>query len=81
MDVTGKGVGFGVALKWLGIEKDEWRLGDRVENAPTFDKALLGNGDEEEERRKVATGLASFDGARAKSFEEAAGRRFVAAAA
>jgi phospholipase C len=57
-------------LKWLGIPKEEWKLGDRVDQAPTFDGALLGEGEEETERRKIATGVAHFDGARKKSTEK-----------
>ncbi len=54
-------------LKWLGVPKQEWRLGDRVDQAPTFDGALLGDGEEEEKRRKTATGVAHFNGAREKA--------------
>jgi phospholipase C len=54
-------------LTWLAIPKEEWKLGDRVDKAPTFDGALLGEGEEEAERRKVATGVAHFDGARKKA--------------
>jgi hypothetical protein len=54
-------------LTWLGVPKEEWKLGDRVDQAPTFDGALLGEGDEETERRKIATGVAHFDGARKKA--------------
>lgn len=54
-------------LTWLGVPKEEWKLGDRVDQAPTFDGALLGDGEEEQERRKIATGVAHFDGARKKA--------------
>lgn len=54
-------------LTWLAIPKEEWKLGDRVDKAPTFDGALLGEGEEETERRKVAAGVAHFGGARKKS--------------
>lgn len=53
-------------LEWLEIPKKDWRLGKRVENAPTFDEVLAGSGDEEEERKKKATGMAEFDAERQK---------------
>ncbi|KIG15452.1 Phospholipase C 4 precursor [Enhygromyxa salina] len=58
-------------LKWLAIPEDTWKLGDRVANAPTFDGALMSEGEEETERRKVATGLAHFDENRKKLLETA----------
>ncbi len=58
-------------LEWLEIPKDEWRLGARVENAPTFDEVLQGSGDDEEERIKKATGMAEFDAERKKRIASA----------
>ncbi len=51
-------------LRWLAIDKSEWRLGERVANAPTFDKMLQSEGEEEAERRKQATGMVAFDESR-----------------
>jgi phospholipase C len=53
-------------LEWLAIPKEEWRLGDRVAEAPSFAGALMGEGEEEADRRQVATGLGYFDEPRKK---------------
>ena len=62
-------------LTWAGIEKRPlkegaktvtWGLGARVDGAPTFDTVLDGDGAGDEDRRKSATGLLSFDAARAQ---------------
>lgn len=51
-------------LEWQQIPKEEWRLGDRVDQAPTFDEVLEGAGDDDEERRTHATGMSPFDAVR-----------------
>jgi phospholipase C len=57
-------------LEWLAIPKEEWRLGERVAAAPSFAGALLGEGEEEVDRRKVAAGLAHFDPVRKQRVAE-----------
>jgi len=62
-------------LKWQQIPKDEWLLGDRVDQAPTFDEVLEG-ADEDDERRTHATGVSPFDGLRTARIAKAQGLSF-----
>lgn len=43
-------------LEWQQIPKGEWNLGDRVDQAPTFDEVLEG-ADDADTRRTEATGI------------------------
>ncbi|PRQ06582.1 alkaline phosphatase family protein [Enhygromyxa salina] len=56
-------------LKWAQIPKSEWRLGDRVDGAPTFDEVLDGAGDDDEDRLASAPGMLAFDAARKSRIE------------
>jgi phospholipase C len=51
-------------LKWQQIDPQSWKLGNRVANAPTFDRVLDNPSDPEDPRRFAATGMGLLDGSR-----------------
>lgn len=53
-------------LNWQGIDPEAWKLGDRVGNAPVFDKVLDGDGEIEDERKVRAVGLTPLDNPRSE---------------
>jgi phospholipase C len=51
----------GTILNWQGIDPEAWKLGDRVQEAPTFELVLDGDGEIEDTRKTCAVGLAPLD--------------------
>jgi len=51
-------------LKWQQIDPQTWKLGNRVANAPTFDRVLDNPSDPADPRRFAATGMGLVDGSR-----------------
>lgn len=59
-------------LEWLRVPKKDWKLGDRVAQAPSFAGVLAGDGSEEDLRRTIATGVAHYDRRRIARLQNAA---------